>query len=69
MIRDEIPAILITFVTVGLVAVGSLIWNAHVCSQQAEAMMMKSKFGIATGCMVLHERGNWIPLQAYRVVD
>jgi hypothetical protein len=69
MIRDELPAILIVFVVMGLGVVGNLIWESHVCSQQAEAMMMQSRYEVATGCMVLHERGHWIPMKAYRVVD
>lgn len=63
----------IEFVVLGALVFSALgasyAFSSMQCNAKGDMMMKTTKYGIAIGCMVEHKPGEWIPLNAYRVID
>lgn len=67
---DWIEWIVVGVIVLLVVVVFSLpsLFSYYRCSTQAQFMGKQSDWGLMTGCMIKH-KGEWIPLEKYRVVD
>lgn len=47
---------------------GAIAFARHSCQQRATFMNKAAHFDIFAGCMIKH-KNEWIPINAYRVID
>ena len=59
------------FLAAGVLSVVAAAFVAppYTCAAKAEAMGLKHRYSLTTGCMVEYKPGKWIAIAQYRVID